>query len=174
MAKLDPGEAHNDVNGDGVVDPTGVPAHLPLRHEKRVAIEQQPVRRRAPDEHRLRRQRCQGPARPIFQSDIILPYTVSATLPVTPTVNTYRVIGVGDVITGVNGVVKDLQIGERLTKYGEIVIWDQDRRRDGGHSPGRPRCAGRSSYIPGLLGTSRSPETQFGTAFAACRAGACP
>ena len=154
--KLDAGEAHNDVNGDGVVDPgedAGFIFHYDI--EKRVAIN----RSLLGDKRRMNiafvANDVKGQA--VFQSDIILPYTVSPTLPVTPTVNTYRVIGVGDVITGVNGAVKDLQIGERLTKYGEIVVWIKTDAGTEAIVRAAPQMRRPVILIPGLLGTGPKP-----------------
>ncbi|HQZ55373.1 MAG TPA: hypothetical protein PLG23_18065, partial [Thermoflexales bacterium] len=154
--KLDPGEAHNDVNADGVVDPNedaGFIFHYDI--EKRVAIN----RNLLGDKRRMNiafvANDVKGQA--VFQSDIILPYTVSPTLPVTPTVNTYRVIGVGDVITGVNGAVKELQIGERLTKYGEVVIWIKTDAGTEAIVRAAPQMRRPVVLIPGLLGTGPQP-----------------
>ncbi|MBK8833334.1 MAG: hypothetical protein IPO29_00270 [Anaerolineae bacterium] len=154
--KLDPGEAHNDVNADGVVDPNedaGFIFHYDI--EKRVAIN----RNLLGDKRRMNiafvANDVKGQA--VFQSDIILPYTVSPTLPVTPTVNTYRVIGVGDVITGVNGAVKELQIGERLSKYGEVVIWIKTDAGTEAIVRAAPQMRRPVVLIPGLLGTGPQP-----------------
>ncbi|HRA55127.1 MAG TPA: hypothetical protein PLQ83_15810, partial [Thermoflexales bacterium] len=154
--QLDPGEAHNDVNADGVVDPNedaGFIFHYDI--EKRVAINRNVLG----DKHRMNiafvGTDIKGPA--VFESDIILPYPAAPGDPVTPTVNTYRVIGVGDVITGVNGAVKDVSIGERLTKYGEVVIWIKTDSGQEAIVRAAPQMRRPVILIPGLLGTGQKP-----------------
>ena len=154
--KLDPGETFNDINANGVLDADEDAGFLfDYDVENRVA-----VNRTLPgDKHRMNiafvASDADGPA--VFQSEVILPYPDAPGDPVTPTVNTVRVIGAGDVITGVSGVINQMSIGQRLTEKGEIVIWVSTDTGAQAIIRAAPQRRRPVILIPGLLGTGPKP-----------------
>ena len=150
--KLDPGEAFNDVNRNGVLDANEDQGYLfGYDVEKRVAIN----RILTGDKHRMNiafvANDAKGPA--VFESDVLLPYPESPSGSIEPIVNTVRVIGAGDVVTGVNGKVTSVDIGERLTPNGEIAILVTTDAGAQAIVRAAPQIRRPVVLIPGLMGT---------------------
>ncbi|MBX7214451.1 MAG: hypothetical protein K1X39_10615 [Thermoflexales bacterium] len=157
--QLDPGEAHNDLNGDGVVDPNEDAGFLfQYDIEKRVAINRQLIG----DKHRMNIAFVANDAKgqAVFESDLLIPYTNVSNGPLTTTAYTYRVLGVGDTVPGVGGTIVEVNIGERLTKRGEVAIWFRTDSGQQGIVRAAPQYRRPLVLVPGLMGTGPKPGDQ--------------
>ncbi|MEO6063515.1 MAG: hypothetical protein ABIQ99_16410, partial [Thermoflexales bacterium] len=89
----------------------------------------------------------------VYLTQVTLPPEVASSRPITPIVSTARVIGVGDMITGVAGTILTVTIGPKMTARGELAIWVQTDAGVQAVLRTKPLLRRPVLIVPGIVGT---------------------
>ena len=145
---LDPGETWADVNDDGILDPGEDQGFISAFSPNAPVAMQRVIP--GPDSFKMAfvASDTDGPA--VFLSRVSMPLTGQDA--VTPTISTLRVLGAGDVITGL-GTIAQVLVGPRVSASGEVATWVQTDDGTQAVIRSRPELRRPVVLAPGIGGT---------------------